>query len=410
MYRAYKFRLYPTLEQKIALAKSFGCCRWYWNYSLNLCQETYRLSGKSLSRGAIQGLLPNLKKEHEWLSDAYSQCLQYVALNLSTAYKNFFEKRAGLPKFKSKHGRQSISYPANVELEEDYLKLPSKIGKVCCIQNRTFEGKIKTVTVSLNPDGKYFASILVDDEKDPPTARTSHCLPSHGRTVSSSTEGKAIGIDLGLTHFCITSEGSKFDNPCHTKKHARNLKKKQQSLARKQRGSNTRAKAKRLVALVHSKIKRVREDFLHKLSRKIVNENQVIAVENLNVKGMVQNHKLAKAISDVAWGQFCTMLKYKSQWEGKTYIEVDRFFASSKTCNVCLNKVDRLDLDVRAWTCDKCQTYHDRDINAAINIINEALRILDLGTRSTANGGNVRQPGKTSVLLDTIPLEVRSPN
>ena len=394
MYKAYKFRIYPTNEQQIALAKAFGCCRWFWNYSLNLCQETYLTTGKGLSRGAIQGLLPSLKKEYSWLTDAYSQCLQYVALNLSTAYKNFFEKRTGFPRFKSKHGKQSISYPSNVKLDGDYLKLPGKLGLIYCKQDRKFDGKIKTVTVSLNPDGKYYASVLVDD----------------GRELAQlSTEGKAIGIDLGLTHFCITSNGSKFDNPRHTTKYARNLKKKQQSLARKQKSSKNRYKAKSKVSKVHSKIRRVREDFLHKLSRKIVNENQVIAVENLNVKGMVRNHNLAKAISDCGWGQFCTMLKYKSEWSGKTYIEVDRFFASSKTCSVCLNRVDSLSLDIRDWTCSQCNTHHDRDVNAAINIRNEALRILDLGTRSTANGGNVRQPGKTSVLLDAVPCEVGNP-
>jgi putative transposase len=363
MYRAYKSRIYPTKKQQLALAKSFGCCRWFWNYSLNLCQQTYKATGKGLSRGAIQGLLPNLKKEYPWLSGAYSQCLQVVALNLSTAYKNFFEKRAGFPSFKSKQGRQSISYPANVKLDKDYIKLPGKVGKIYCKQDRKFDGQIKTVTVSLNPDGKYFASVLVDDGKETPQA---------------SSKGKAIGIDLGLTHFCITSDGSKFDNPRHTKKYARNLEKKQQKLSHKKKGSNRRNKARKLVAKVHSKIRRVREDFLHKLSRKIVNENQVIAVENLNVKGMVRNHNLASFISDVGWGQFCTMLKYKSEWEGKTYLEVDRFFASSKTCNVCLNKVDSLGLDIRSWTCDKCQTKHDRDVNAAINIRNEALRILSL--------------------------------
>jgi putative transposase len=394
MYKAYKFRIYPTNEQQIALAKAFGCCRWFWNYSLNLCQKTYLTTGKGLSRGAIQGLLPSLKKEYSWLTDAYSQCLQYVALNLSTAYKNFFEKRTGFPRFKSKHGKQSISYPSNVKLDGDYLKLPGKVGLIYCKQDRKFDGKIKTVTVSLNPDGKYYASVLVDD----------------GRAIPQfSTEGKAIGIDLGLTHFCITSNGSKFDNPRHTTKYARNLKKKQQSLARKQKSSKTRYKAKSKVSKVHSKIRRVREDFLHKLSRKIVNENQVIAVENLNVKGMVRNHNLAKAISDCGWGQFCTMLQYKSEWSGKTYIEVDRFFASSKTCSVCLNRVDSLSLNIRDWTCSQCNTHHDRDVNAAINIRNEALRILDLGTRSTANGGNVRQPGKTSVLLDAVPCEVGNP-
>ena len=394
MYKAYKFRIYPTNEQQIALAKAFGCCRWFWNYSLNLCQETYLTTGKGLSRGAIQGLLPSLKKEYSWLTDAYSQCLQYVALNLSTAYKNFFEKRTGFPRFKSKHGKQSISYPSNVKLDGDHLKLPGKVGLIYCKQDRKFDGQIKTVIVSLNPDGKYYASVLVDD----------------GRELAQLyTEGKAIGIDLGLTHFCITSNGSKFDNPRHTTQYARNLKKKQQSLARKQKSSKNRYKAKSKVSKVHSKIRRVREDFLHKLSRKIVNENQVIAVENLNVKGMVRNHNLAKAISDCGWGQFCTMLKYKSEWSGKTYIEVDRFFASSKTCSVCLNRVDSLSLDIRDWTCSQCNTHHDRDVNAAINIRNEALRILDLGTRSTANGGNVRQPGKTSVLLDAVPCEVGNP-
>ena len=394
MYKAYKFRIYPTNEQQIALAKAFGCCRWFWNYSLNLCQETYLTTGKGLSRGAIQGLLPSLKKEYSWLTDAYSQCLQYVALNLSTAYKNFFEKRTGFPRFKSKHGKQSISYPSNVKLDGDYLKLPGKVGLISCKQDRKFDGQIKTVTVSLNPDGKYYASVLVDDGRE---------------LAQPSTEGKAIGIDLGLTHFCITSNGSKFDNPRQTTKYARNLKKKQQSLARKQKSSKNRYKAKSKVSKVHSKIRRVREYFLHKLSRKIVNANQVIAVENLNVKGMVRNHNLAKAISDCGWGQFCTMLKYKSEWSGKTYIEVDRFFASSKTCSVCLNRVDSLSLDIRDWTCSQCNTHHDRDVNAAINIRNEALRILDLGTRSTANGGNVRQPGKTSVLLDAVPCEVGNP-
>ena len=363
MYKAYKFRIYPNTEQEIALAKSFGCCRWFWNYSLNLCQETYQSTGKGLTRGYIQGLLPSLKKEYEWLTDAYSQCLQVVALNLSQAYQNFFEKRAKLPRFKSKHGRQSISYPANVKFEEDYLKLP-KIGLVYCVRHREFEGTIKTVTISKNPDGKYYASILVDDGKESP---------------HPSSDGKAIGVDLGLTHFAITSNGSKYDNPKHFAKHQRNLKRKQQKLSRKKKGSINRQKAKHKVAKVHSKISRCREDFLHKLSRKIVNENQVIAVENLNVKGMVRNHNLAKAISDCGWGMFCTMLKYKAEWEGKTYIEVDRFFPSSKTCNVCLNQVGSLPLDVRTWTCEHCKTIHDRDINAAINIRDESLRILSLG-------------------------------
>jgi putative transposase len=389
MYKAYKYRIYPTGEQETLLAKSFGCARWFWNYALNLCQETYKNTGKGLTRGYIQGLLPALKKEYEWLKDPYSQCLQVVALNLSTAYKNFFDKRAMLPKFKSKHGRQSISYPQNVKFDGDKINLP-KIGLVHCQRHRDFDGDIKTVTVSRNPDGKHFVSVRVDDGKANP-----ELVPVD----------KAIGIDVGLTHFAITSNGSKFDNPKFFVKCQRNLKKKQQKLSRKKKGSQNRKKARLAVAKVHSKIARCREDFLHKLSRKIVNENQVIAVENLNIKGMVKNNNLAKAISDVGWGMFCTMLKYKAESEGKQYIEIDRWFPSSKTCHVCLNRVDNLTLDVRAWTCEHCGTHHDRDVNAAINIRNEALRILALGTSASACGGDVSRSGKTSVLLDAIPVE-----
>ncbi|BBH41337.1 transposase [Microcystis viridis NIES-102] len=405
MYKAYKFRLKPNTEQEIALAKSFGCCRWFWNYSLNLCQETYKTTGKGLTRNYIQGLLPSLKKEYEWLTDAYSQCLQVVALNLSQAYQNFFEKRARLPRFKSKHGKQSISYPAKVKFEGDYLKLPGKVGLVYCVRHREFAGTIKTVTISKNPDGKYYASILVDDGQSPLPPLIRGVPKAGGSTLDKGgdegggIDGKAIGIDLGLNHFAITSNGSKYDNPRHLAKHQRNLKRKQQKLSRKKKGSNNRQKARCKVAKVHSKISRCREDFLHKLSRKIVNENQVIAVENLNVKGMVRNHNLAKAISDCSWGMFCTMLKYKAEWEGKTYIEVDRFFPSSKTCHVCLNQVGSLSLDVRIWTCVHCKTIHDRDINAAINIRDESLRILSLGTSDTAYRGDIRpKAGRKSVL------------
>lgn len=394
MYQAFKYRIYPTSAQQLALAKSFGCCRWFWNYSLNLCHETYRNTGKSLSRGAIQKMLPQLKKEYEWLkTDTYSQCLQVVALNLSNAYKNFFEKQAILPRFKSKNGKQSISFPQNVKFDGDYLKLP-KIGLIYCRCHRNFEGTIKTVIVSKNPDGKYFASVVIDDNQEHPEI---------------STDGKAVGIDLGLNHFCITSDGSKYNNPKHIAKHVKNLKRKQQQLARKQKGSHTRNKARIKVAKVQGKIARCREDFLHKLSRKIVNENQVIAVENIHVKGMVRNHNLAASISDSSWGILSTMLSYKANRVGKVYIEVERFFPSSKTCHVCLNQVESLPLDMSRWTCEHCQSTHDRDINTAINIKNEALRILSLGTSDTATLRECKSSGKTSVLLDAVPVEVGSP-
>ena len=394
MYQAYKFRIYPTAEQQTYFAGAFGCCRWFWNYSLNLCQQTYKDTGKGLTRGAIQRLLPYLKKEYPWLTNAYSQCLQVVALNLSTAYKNFFDKRGGFPSFKLKHSRQSISYPQNVTLGDSSIKLPI-IGEVHCRIHRPLDGTVKTVTISKNTDAKYYASLLVDDGQETPEC---------------DANGKAIGLDVGLIDFCVTSDGSKYVNPKHLKRYSRNLKRKQQKLSRKQKGSNTRQKPKKLVARVHSKIKRVREDFLHKLSRKIVNENQVIAVENLNVKGMVLNRCLAKAISDTGWGMFGTMLKYKAQKIGKLYIEVDRFFPSSKTCNNCLHKVSSMPLNVRHWDCPKCHSRNDRDINAAKNIRDEALRVLALGTSAAASGGGVSRGGKASVLSDATPGEAGSPH
>lgn len=368
MLKVVKVRLYPSAQQQQLLEQSFGNCRWLWNYCLNLMNQTYKETGKGLSGYDVKKLIPQLKKEYEWLGLAYSQCLQQACLNLGVAFNNFFEGRAKYPRFKSKHGRQSIQYPQHVKIAESYLTIP-KIGDVPATIHRAIEGKVKTVTVSKNCSNQYFASILFDDGSYKP---------------ESSMDGKAIGIDLGLSHFAVTSDGSKFDNPRVLHKHERNLRLKQQQLSRKQQGSNNRNKARNKVARFHRKITNCREDFLHKLSRRIVNENQVIVTENLNVKGMMQNHCLAKAIQQVGWGMFCTMLRYKAEAEGKIYQEVDRFFPSSKTCHVCLNQVGSLPLDIRSWTCENCQTKHDRDINAAINLRDEGLRILTSGTGDKA--------------------------
>ncbi len=411
MFKVVKVRLYPDKTQKEQLAKAFGSCRWVWNHFLNLINQTYKETGKGLSGYEVKKLLPGLKKQEEtaWLSETYSMCLQQVCLNLGIAFNNFFERRASYPRFKSRHGKQSLQYPSNVKIEEGYLKVP-KIGLVFAKIHRPIEGKLKTVTITKNCCEQYYASILFEDGKDQP---------------ESSIEGKAIGIDLGLTHFAITSDGSKFDHPKWLKKHEHNLKIKQQQLSRKQKGSNNRNKARNKVAKVHNKISNCRSDYNHKLSRRIVDENQVICVENLNVKGMVKkrcdpalcgavsfraakdarlvlewgeraprHHKLSKAISQVGWGQFCTMLKYKAEQEGKIYQEVDRFFPSSKTCNVCLNQVSNLTLDLRIWECSICHTLHDRDINAAINIREEGLRILtsELGEVSLSEGVSFRTP------------------
>ncbi|BAZ49737.1 transposase, IS608 family protein [Nostoc sp. NIES-4103] len=374
MLKAYKYRIYPTQEQSILLAKSFGCVRWFYNFALNLTSETYKATGKGLSRNDIINLLPSLKKEYEWLTEPPSQCLQQVALDLSSAFLNFFEKRANYPNFKKKGQKQSIRFPQQIKLDGDYLTLP-KLGKVYCKVSRLPEGKFKSVTVSLNPSGEYYAACLYDDGKDKP---------------ATLSEGKAIGVDMGINHYLVTSDGTKHGNPKYYRKYETKLAKKQKQFSRKQKGSSNRNKARRKVAKVHNKITRCREDFLHKLSRKLVDKNQVIVVENLAVKNIVKNSKLAKSISDAGWGQFCTMLKYKAERAGKTYIEVDRFFPSSKTCNNCLHQVNNLNLDIRSWQCPKCQTVHDRDINVALNIRDEGLRLLAGGHLAIASGQRVR--------------------
>nr|WP_199303403.1 RNA-guided endonuclease TnpB family protein [Coleofasciculus sp. FACHB-SPT9] len=380
MHKAVQVRLYPTKEQEILLAQTFGCSRWWWNYALNKSIETYKETGKGLGRAALNAFLPTLKKAEDtaWLAECYSQVLQATTLNLTTAYKNFFEKRAGFPKFKSKHGKQSVQYPQNVKIVDGNIKLPGNIGIVKAKIHRQIEGRIKTVTVSKTPSGKYFASILTEvaGEK-PPTA-----------------EGKIYGVDLGLKHFAIVTDGekvSKYDNPKHLAKHEKNLKRKQQKLARKQKGSNSRHKYRKVVAKVYERITNSQQDFLHKLSHKLVSDSQAVIVEDLHVKGMVRNHKLAKAISDVGWGTFTNFLAYKLERKGGKLIEIDRWFPSSKLCSNCFNQIGEMSLEVREWTCPHCNTHHDRDGNAAINIRAEGIRMLKAeGSAVSAVGGEIR--------------------
>lgn len=381
-----KVRLYPTEEQQIQLAQAFGCSRWWWNYALNQSIETYKETGFGLGQSALNALLPILKKADEtnWLSDCYSQILQATTLNLTTAYKNFFAGRAGFPRFKSKKDKQSIQYPQNVKVLSDIIKLPGNIGEVKATIHRLIEGKIKTVTVSKCPSGKYFASIMSEVEGDNPEV---------------SAEGNVIGIDLGLKHFAVVSDGnkiSKFENPKHIVKHEKNLKRKQQKLARKKDGSKSRIKSKKLVAKVHEQVSNSRQDFLHKLSTKLVNENQVVVIENLNTKGMVsasrtlreRNHNLAKSISDAGWGMFTNVLAYKLERKGGLLVEIDRWFPSSKLCSNCFYQMSEMPLDIRDWICPQCGTHHDRDGNAAINIRAEGIRIIKLAASQSVGGGN----------------------
>ncbi len=403
LHKVVKVRIYPTPEQETLLVQHFGCARWWWNFALGQSIETYKETGKGLGRSALNALLPKLKKAEEtsWLAECYSQVLQAVTLNLTAAYKNFFDGRARFPRFKSKHGKQSIQYPQNVKVEDGILKLPGKIGTIKAKIHRPIEGTIKTVTVSSYSSGKYFASILTVSEAggQRPTAE--------GDNPITTIEGKVVGVDLGLKHFAVVSDGSKvskFDNPNHLAKHEKNLKRKQQKLARKLAGSNSRYKYRKVVARVYERVSNSRSDFLHKLSRKLVNENQVVVVENLHVKGMVRNHNLAKAISDAGWGMFTNFLAYKLEKKGGKLVEIDRWFPSSKLCSNCYHQVDEMPLDVREWTCHRCGTHHDRDGNAATNIRAEGIRILQAdGTAVSADGGEVRpKGGRKSVLRHSL--------
>jgi putative transposase len=379
LHKVVQVRLYPSVEQQIQLAQTFGCARWWWNYALNKSTLTYKETGKGLSRVALNALLPALKKAEEtvWLADCYSQVLQATTLNLTTAYKNFFEKRAGFPKFKSKHGKQSIQYPQNVKIVDGNVKLPGNIGIVKAKIHRAIEGKIKTVTVSKTPSGKYLASILTEIEGENPVA----------------SEGKIYGIDLGLKHFAVVTDGekiSKYNNPKHLAKHEKNLKRKQKKLARKQKRSKSRNRYRRIVAKVYERVSNSRQDFLHKLSYKLASDSQAVIVENLHVKGMVRNHKLAKSISDAGWGTFTNFLAYKLERRGGKLVEIDRWFPSSKLCSNCFYQIGEMPLDIREWTCPQCNTRHDRDANAAQNIRAEGIRMIKAeGSAVSAVGGEV---------------------
>jgi putative transposase len=378
MLKAVKVRLYPTIEQQESLARSFGCARWYWNYALNACIQHYGQTGKSLKMSEYKGLLPQLKVEYPWLKqDCYSSVLQCVAINLDIAYKNFFDGRAKFPKFKSKFDRQSIQYPQSVTVVGEKLKIP-KIGEVKAVFHRKVSGIIKTVTISKTATDKYFASILC-------VSVAGGQRPTVEVELNQPTGDKILGIDLGLKDFAIVHDGeefTKYSNPKHLKRHERNLARKQKKFARKVKGSNSRQKHKKLVAKVHERVSNSRQDFLHKLSRKLVNESQVIVVENLHIKGMVRNRKLSKSISDVGWGIFVNFLSYKLKDNDCQLVEIGRFFPSSKTCSCCGHIMDTLPLDIREWDCPSCNSHHDRDGNASQNIRTEGIRILSM------DGGN----------------------
>nr|MDJ0576134.1 RNA-guided endonuclease TnpB family protein [Xenococcaceae cyanobacterium MO_234.B1] len=391
MRKAVKVRLYPTTEQKQLLAKQFGCSRFWWNFALGLQYENRSTNGRWLKRTELNGMLPELKKELPWLkTDCYSQVLQATTKHLEQAMKNWFSGRGRKPRFKAKKKKQSISFPQNVTLVNDCLKIP-KVGLVKTKITQSIEGEIKTVTISVTTTGKYYASIGLDLGE---------------REIEQSTQGQVLGIDLGLKDYCYGYNGQdswSVKHPKWLKGHERNLRKQQKQLSRRKKGSKRREKARKLVARVHERLSNARQDFLHKLSRKISDENQVVIVENLNIKGMVKkrcdpaevpsakeraprHRKLSKSISQSGWGMFLNFLEYKLKDKGGVLVEIDRFFPSSKLCSNCGHKYQDLQLSEREWTCSVCETKHSRDENAAKNIRLEGMRILGLGHSPHGDG------------------------
>ncbi|OAU96526.1 RNA-guided endonuclease TnpB family protein [Moraxella catarrhalis] len=366
MLKAYKYRIYPNSEQALLIEKHFGCSRFVFNWALALQKRYYAMFGKSLSRTKIQSQLIKKKKtgKFAWLNEVNSQSLLNALLNVYTAFTNFFKGRAKFPRFKSKKilGRsyQCPQY-CTINFEQGIINLP-KIKGIKAVFSREFIGKIKTVTITKTATGKYHASVLVE---------TADILPTPTTIEPSLT----VGIDLGISHLLNLSDGSKFDNPKHLAKASQRLAIQQKIFARKQKQSKNHQKQKLAVARIHEKVRHQRLDIHHKITHKLICENQATsyALEDLGVKNMVKNRKLAKAIHDVGWGQFVTLLTYKANWYGKNILKVNRFFASSKICSHCHHKLDSLPLSVRNWACPSCQTHHDRDINAASNIRKQAL-------------------------------------
>ena len=380
MLKAVKIRIYPNQEQVEKLAGHFGAARWIWNDALAFKQRQYKEDGESISGYSLKARIPKLKREYPWLKEAPSQALQQSILNLDRAFKNFFARRTRFPRFKSRRSRQSIQYPQGVKVEENQVNLP-KVGWVKARVHRLFDGALKTVTVSKAATGKCYASLLFDTPEEPPK--------------QVNTIERVIGVDLGISTLLAYSDGHKVDNPKHLRQATNNLTRKQRKLSRKAKGSKRRSKARLLVAKAHEKVANRRHDNQHKITRRLADENQAVIIEDLAVGNMLKNHCLAKAIADAGWGELKRKLGYKLEWAGGRLVKVGRFFPSSKTCSECSCIVKKLPLHIRQWVCEACDAVHDRDVNAAINIRNEGIRILKTEGLSVSASGGLR---KTDIL------------
>ncbi|WP_422137230.1 RNA-guided endonuclease TnpB family protein [Endozoicomonas sp. ALC020] len=388
MLKATKVRIYPTPEQADFLNRQFGAVRKVWNKALAVKNHYYKVREQNLApKKDLKPLLVIAKKsrKYSWLKEADSIALQQSIINLDKAFQNFFNPKlqARFPRFKSKHGKQSSYHCTSVAAGDDWIKVP-KCEPIKARIHREITGQIKSITLSKTPTGKFYASVLAEDGA------------SEAKPIADLQSSCIVGVDVGLTDIAIISTDHKTDNPRFLKKAQRNLKRKQKKLSRCKKGSKGRAKARLLVAKAHERVAFARNDFQHKLSRQLIDDNQAVVVETLKVKNMLKNHCLARSIADAGWHSLVTKLDYKAKQAGKYLVKIDQWFASSKTCSCCGRKREEMPLKTRSWTCE-CGAVHDRDINAAINIKHQGILKLKAEGLSVSADGGERKSGTLPV-------------